>query len=201
LEKIAVSFNGGKDCTVLLHLFRIAIDRKFGTKKRIQAIYINCHDSFPEISSFISETCGRYQIDLFEYPGPIKDGLQKLKENHPDISAIIMGSRSTDPHGIHMKSKRQWTDKGWPSYLRVFPIFDWSYSDVWHAIIGLRVQYCSLYDQGYTSLGDKRKTGKNDALKILDENGKVIGYRPAYELNIGSLERLGRNNLRIMPIL
>lgn len=57
-------------------------------------------------------------MDLYEYPGPLKEGLQKVKEERPEISVIFMGSRSTDPHGIHMKSKKLWTDAGWPKFLR-----------------------------------------------------------------------------------
>lgn len=37
--------------------------------------------------------------------------------------------------------------------------------------------YCVLYDQGYTSLGERGNTSKNEALRL--PNGQ---YRPAYEL-------------------
>ena len=43
-----------------------------------------------------------------------------------------------------------------------------------------------LYDQGYTSLGEKHNSVPNPELKLED------GYRPAYELQDGANERLSR---------
>jgi FAD synthetase len=48
--------------------------------------------------------------------------------------------------------------------------------------------YCSLYDQGYTSLGDMATTQKNPALEREDGS-----FAPAYELKQTSEERLGRS--------
>ena len=79
------------------------------------------------------------------------------------------------------------TDHDWPQILRVFPILDWTYSQVWTGILNLKLSYCILYDQGYTSLGNPSKTFKNSSLKM--ENGK---YFPAYLLTDFKTERFGR---------
>ena len=62
----------------------------------------------------------------------------------------------------------------------------------------LKIPYCDLYDQGYTSLGGTLDTHPNPALEIT-ENGSVKGerhdkrFRPAYELEEDEEERLGRD--------
>lgn len=79
-------------------------------------------------------------------------------------------------------------DKGWPKLMRVNPLLDWSYQDVWTFLRSLAVPYCSLYDEGYTSLGNKTNTDKNPAL--FDK--EMQKYKPAYMLTDGDLERNGR---------
>jgi FAD synthetase len=56
----------------------------------------------------------------------------------------------------------------------------------------MRIPYCNLYDQGYTSLGGRLDTHPNPALRIVNDAGEVE-YRPAYELVGEQAERLGRD--------
>nr|XP_018909652.1 PREDICTED: FAD synthase-like isoform X1 [Bemisia tabaci] len=191
LSNIAVAFNGGKDCTALLHLvyaycrFR-SIDV---SSKKLQCIYFRSNDVFQELENFVEETVKRYDINLLTIDGEIKTGLdQALKEN-PQWEAILMGTRQSDPFSSCLQAF-QMTDVTWPRVMRVNPMLHWSYEDVWFFLRYLNVPYCSLYDDGYTSLGHGSTTKKNPDLQYL-ENG-VVKYYPAFKLKYGDSERNGR---------
>lgn len=51
------------------------------------------------------------------------------------------------------------TDKGWPQFMRVHPILDWTYGEIWDFLredsLGLgggQQEWCELYDAGCVSL-------------------------------------------------
>lgn len=96
----------------------------------------------------------------------MRQALQMYKDRFPRITAILIGTRRTDPHGSTL-CHRNMTDSGWPSFERINPIINWSYSDVWAFLRRLDVPYCTLYDQGYTSLGSTFNTFPNPALLIM----------------------------------
>ncbi|KAK0420680.1 hypothetical protein QR680_014823 [Steinernema hermaphroditum] len=186
-EKVAISFNGGKDCTVLLQLLRIKFDEKYGPGSKINGFHILCGDEFSEVGEFITKVAALYNIEMREYVGPLKSGLETLKSDQPLVDVVFMGSRSTDPRGRFMKSKCERTDHGWPDFLRVCPVLDWSYTEIWTFLRGLCVPYCELYDKGYTSIGGKSSTKPNPALVI-----SPGFFKPAYQLKDDHLERNGR---------
>jgi len=190
-HEVCVSFNGGKDCSVMLHIIYAAWKKVHPDDGlRLPAVYIRGQDPFPEMERFVEETRKRYDLELWTVPGPIRDGLTAVLQQHPDVKAILMGTRRSDPHASNLQAF-QMTDKGWPSVMRVSPILDWSYQQVWTFLRQLSLPYCTLYDKGYTSVGNRNNTKPNPALRLIDANGKEV-YRPAYFLHDCLSERQGR---------
>jgi len=192
LDDICIGFNGGKDCTVLLHLFHAVAKKKFPNhKKNLQALYIRSRSPFPEVEKFVEISRDNYDLEMIHYDGSIKESMATLLQKRPNIKAVIMGTRSTDPHASHLTSFSP-TDEGWPQVMRVNPVLDWSYTHIWTFLRRLNVPYCMLYDQGYSSLGSLDNTHPNPRLQYVDDRGH-LAYRPAYTLLDGGSERDGRN--------
>lgn len=182
-NQVAIAFNGGKDCMVLLHLTHI-----FLKGHKLKALYIRDSDPFPIVEDFIAECQKSYDLDLTTIQGSMKDALQQMLDSNPQIKAILMGTRTGDP-GSKGQGHFSPTDGNWPLVMRVNPIIDWHYQDVWKFLRGLFLPYPILYDQGYTSLGGKSNTSPNPHLATSEKT-----FKPAYFLEDGTLERAGRQS-------
>lgn len=82
-----------------------------------------------------------------------------------------------------------------PPFMRVNPIIDWTYGQVWHFLRLFELPYSDLYDNGYTSLGNINDTIPNPLL--LKPSGE--SYFPAYMLTDWSKERAGRLSKKKQP--
>ncbi|OCH88710.1 adenine nucleotide alpha hydrolases-like protein [Obba rivulosa] len=211
-DHVSLSFNGGKDCTVLLHLLAASIgriDQSPTPSKPVAAVYIPVPSSFPQLEAFVDRTAKAFHLDLFTCPSsstshkPVETvtspatphtsgangghggsgaakvekvkrarggegmrmALECYKARLPHIEAILIGTRRSDPHGATLSHSTP-TDPGWPRFERINPIINWSYADVWAYLRQFKVPYCSLYDEGYTSLGSTYNTFPNPALLI-----------------------------------
>lgn len=151
-EHCALSFNGGKDCTVLVHILSAVLRRLNSTSEvlpSIASLYITCPSPFPTVEKFIQfciSPIHGYNLDLVSVEGGMKKGIRTYldgggvptsnvqkeeNERKPrDIKAIFVGTRRDDPHGPQL-APRSWTDKDWPKVERIHPILDWTYDDVW----------------------------------------------------------------------
>ncbi|KAI9633133.1 putative FMN adenylyltransferase [Dioszegia hungarica] len=236
-EAISISFNGGKDCTVLLHLYAAVLLARH-TKSlssllptpahlpisspttnglsepkpilssvtpsspsghittppspplpTIKAIYITAPDPFPLLDEFVLSSAELYGMDLYRFGGGMKAALGGYLggEAGKGVKGMLMGTRKGDPNGDVEPLAP--TDPSWPSVLRIHPILDWSYAHVWDFLRDLNVPYCSLYDEGYTSLGSTKNTVPNPLLR---NPSAPSGWDPAWKLTDGSKERCGR---------
>ncbi|CAG8462920.1 6340_t:CDS:2 [Ambispora gerdemannii] len=180
---LALSFNGGKDCTVLLHLFSAALykfTQKFGEKiPKIQCVYITPPNPFAEVDTFVEESIRRYGLDLIKLKGPMKQALASYLKQRPSVKGILV---------VHLSDFAP-TDPGWPNFMRIHPILDWHYNQIWEFLRNLKVPYCDLYNLGYTSLGSTVNTRANPDLR---NPNNPNGFDPAWKLTDESKERSGR---------
>lgn len=192
-SNIAISFNGGKDNIVMLDLIKKTINNKYDMPMLFN---VSSDDEFDELQTFCYDIMKDNNYIIKQYYGDMKKAVYKLKSDYPSIKIIFMGIRKNDI--IHKNdminsnklSVFQVTDNNWPTYVRVYPILDMDYIEIWKYIKDNKLKYCKLYDQGYTSLGNKSKTFKNDKL-IYYENG-IAKYKPAYDLIDEIYERTNR---------
>ena len=140
----------------------------------------------------------RYEIRVQLYSSDFKREVGRLISEE-GIKAIIMGNRRTDPWSQNLQAFTE-SSEGWPRFMRIFPILDWDYCSIWNFLRKLELPYCSLYDEGFTSIGERHNSRPNPRLMISAQEGDNEGhidnnsekYRPAYELTDGNLERLSR---------
>ncbi|KAF2396635.1 adenine nucleotide alpha hydrolases-like protein [Trichodelitschia bisporula] len=197
LNELALSYNGGKDCLILLLLYLASLHQHpHLTTAALQSVYITPPSPFPEVESFVAHTSTTYSLSLTRYALPMRAAFTAYLEQHSHVKAILVGTRRTDPHGAQLTFFDR-TDHGWPDFMRVHPVIDWHYVDVWTFIRALNVPYCPLYDQGYTSLGGTDDTHRNPALARTlpapDASAPATAFAPAYELVDDEAERLGRD--------
>uniref|UniRef100_A0A060T460 FAD synthase n=1 Tax=Blastobotrys adeninivorans TaxID=409370 RepID=A0A060T460_BLAAD len=197
MSEIAVSFNGGKDCQVMLIIFMAALYSEMDTRPtlldgfdRLRCIYVHVNNSFEEVDKFVDDCKSQYALEVVRLPPPLKEAFDHYLGLHENIRAILVGIRRTDPYGSKL-SYYEKTDHGWPEFMRVHPVLEWHYVEIWDFLLFTEVPYCPLYDQGYTSLGGTKNTCKNPTLERLDSHGNII-FRPAYELEDDDKERLSR---------
>ncbi|KAJ2902052.1 phosphoadenosine phosphosulfate reductase [Zalerion maritima] len=201
LEELSLSYNGGKDCLVLLVLVLATLPSVYTSVDSFpscfQSVYVVSKHPFREVDDFVEATAGEYCLDLKRYSMGMKQALQSYLDDRPKLRAVFVGTRRTDPHGAKLKHFDE-TDADWPEFMRIHPVIDWHYVEIWGFIRHLKVPYCALYDQGYTSLGGTTDTHPNPALKVIDKVAdkgvsRADLFRPAYELYEDDAERLGRD--------
>ena len=192
-NQVCIAFNGGKDCCVVLYLF-FAGALRLGFDFPLKLVVISIANPFEEIDGFIFDEIKSFYGDSIEYivlddpTKTLKEQLFELKNSHSTLDYILMGTRRSD--ASYYKSMRPFatTDSGWPSFIRVNPILDWTYSDVWYFIRLLKLPYCELYDRGYTSIDHANNTTPNRTL--FDSTRGT--HLPAYFLPNDNHERTSR---------
>jgi FAD synthetase len=140
-DSLALSFNGGKDCLVLLLLYIHVLHQNRSLIRRIPTCFVTPPHTFPEIDEFVTECALRYSLDVERISLPMKPAFTQYLNHNAHVKAVLVGTRRTDPHGEFL-THFDHTDHGWPAFMRVHPVIDWHYWEIWDVVplsIGLIV--------------------------------------------------------------
>lgn len=121
-NELLISFNGGKDATVVLHIARAVFAAKGLGPPR--CVYWVEKERFPEVHDFVMSTVERHGLPLRSYTCSFGEGLRDCVEAH-GVAAVVLGTRQTDPKALNAEFEP--SSPGWPSFMRVNPIMSWDY--------------------------------------------------------------------------
>ena len=157
-EGYYLAFSGGKDSITIYRLAEMA-GVKFDAHYHITTV------DPPELVAFIKmyyPTVSRdrpemsmFRLILHKQWPPMRRQrycCEWLKEMGGDGRFVVQGTRWAE--SPRRKQKRQMTELCSSRSMRTLnPIIDWEDDDVWEFIHQEQLDYCSLYDEGFTRLG------------------------------------------------
>lgn len=134
--RVFVSFNGGKDATVVLHLVHYVLHKHgllslLGTA--IKIMYFDDPHQFAAIDHFIKDSLQSLGVQQGEGGGAetfqcsFREGVEKAIEKD-GLRAVLMGVREGDPHTEGAEHFHP-SSVGYPAFMRVYPVLKWSYKD------------------------------------------------------------------------
>jgi len=187
--ELALSFNGGKDACVVLYLWLASLmaTQQHGVVEdiRLRVVFFDSTDEFVEVQRFVQFVVRSLNLLMVTFvQRSFKDGMAELVAD--GVRAMVMGQRRGDPWTADVDAFSPSSD-GWPAFMRINPIIEWSYMHVWTFLRAFALPYCSLYHEGYTSLGSVNTTVQNPVLRRADGS-----FAPAWELQDESRERDSR---------
>jgi hypothetical protein len=121
--QLLLSFNGGKDATVVLHLARAAFAARGAGQPA--CVYWDDRDCFPEVQQFVTDSVRQYALPMRTYDCSFGDGLKDCVEKR-GTAAVVLGTRLGDPNAAGAECFEP-SSPGWPSFMRINPILTWSF--------------------------------------------------------------------------
>ncbi|KAH0475565.1 MAG: hypothetical protein KVP17_005091 [Porospora cf. gigantea B] len=168
-RNVMVAFNGGKDATVVFHLFRACLAAHY-VEVECQdqdvaelsvpapgAVYFRYPDEFAEMITFAKEqtiTASSVRKRHQYHPA----GMTKVIHSHivkygvGSVVGTVLGTRMGDPNEGSLQFFEP-SSPHFPSFFRINPIIKWTYGCVWKFLLQFNLVYANMYDQGYSSIG------------------------------------------------
>ncbi|WP_394699826.1 phosphoadenosine phosphosulfate reductase family protein [uncultured Pseudodesulfovibrio sp.] len=198
--RVRVAWTGGKDSTVALFIWKMLVEHAGAGPARAISLDTGC--KFPEVMAFRDRMAAEWNVDLLiARPEVPLDGyplavdplrccrelkVEPLKKALRATGATYLVSgirRDEHPDRAERSEFEPRTD---PDHIMVNPLLEWTETDIWafHARFGL--PHCTLYDQGYRSLGCRPCTTLPNG-----QGGERSGRSREKELIMSALTGLG----------
>lgn len=215
-SEISFSYNGGKDCQVLLLLYLSCLWEFFLLHvnssqyeaeyhafplKKLPTVFIDQEETFSTLEQFVKDTSKRYCLSLYE---PIRDedksanmadAFREFLKVHPETKSIVIGIRHTDPFAENLKPIQR-TDPEWPDFVRLQPLLHWKLTHIWSFLLYSGEPICGLYNVGFTSIGSIRDTLPNPHLKINDGKPLNLNFRWEIEHSYGKFGKCADHSVK-----
>ena len=192
-----VGWTGGKDSTVVLALWREVL-REGAPGAPLTALNLDTGCKFPEVLAFRDQLAREWGVDvhivrpaveLNRYPlavdpvaccGDLKIRPLNAAMARLAIPALLTGVRADEnPDRADRPRLEEHGD-----HVRALPILEWTELDIWTFMVRESIPWCTLYDQGYRSLGCMPCTSRSG-------HGERSGRDGRKEERMGQLRSLG----------
>lgn len=199
-ESVRVAWTGGKDSTVVLFIWKALLAHHgLGGPK---AINLDTGCKFPEVMAFrdmlteewsVDLHIARPEVELKGYPlaedvvsccrdlkvAPLKRGIVATGTTH-----LLTGIRRDEHPDRSARQPMEQRDD--PPHMMVNPILEWTETDIWAFHARFDLPHCTLYEQGYRSLGCQPCT-----VKPMSGEGERAGRDQSKEEVMKTLTSLG----------
>lgn len=196
---LALAWTGGKDSTTILHMLR-----EIGQGRvPIPVLNIDTGVKFPEIYEFRDRLAREWELDLIiarndeaiktiQVAADQEECCTKLKTQviadtirRQGWQALITGMRWDEQPD--RRQEEYFAPRLGPKHMRVHPLLHFTEWDIWQYLKGHQVPYCSLYRQGYRSLGcvpctqrgmagGAERSGRNPQKEEIMKRLRAMGY-------------------------
>ncbi len=184
-DTIHAAWTGGKDSTAVLHLWKEHLRDRGLEAASVRAVNIDTGVKFPEVLALRDELVVQWGIQchvarpLVELKGyPLARDVEKccgelkiapLRKAILDLGVrVLLTGLRHDEHPT--RTNRKWLEpRTDPDHQQCNPILEWTEMDIWAYTMEHGIPHCSLYDQGYRSLGCVPCTVAPDQADMRDE--------------------------------